>query len=371
MTPVSRRENRGRRLLAVVAMLLPVGGVLEACRRISCVVILGTVASFTPPTAVAAAESGNPADPVEIQSERFRVAVTPAKGGSILAMAVKKNGANGEWIDVTPDARLPETQMRAASWLMLPYSNRIRDGKFSFEGREYVLANAKNHAIHGDVRNRPWKVIEQAPNRLVLEFDSATVADFNWPWPILARVEIEADGDRLVQRLKLENRGDTTMPAGFGWHPYFRRWLSRDGEPVELQFRVTRVHPDGSANGLPTDKSDGLPDGPSVPLPPEFDFSTVRPLGDLRLDACFGGFDGRAEIGWPESGVRLFMECSPNVTHLVCFTPADRPLVAVEPVANATDGVNLLATGAEHSGVIPLPAGKTLEASFTIRAAVD
>jgi len=341
-------------------MLLPVGGVLEVCRGIACGVILGMITSCAPPAAVAAPDNPNPVDPVELHSDRFRVSVTPARGGSILAMAVKKNG---EWVNVTPDARLPETQMRAASWLMLPYSNRIRDGKFTFEGREHVLANAKNHAIHGDVRNRPWKVVDQTPNRLVLEFDSATVADFNWPWPILARVEIEVEGDRLVQRLKLENRGDTTMPAGFGWHPYFRRWISRDGEPVELKFHVTRLHPD--------DNADGLPDGPSVPLPAELDFSESRPLGDLRLDSCFGGFDGRAEIGWPESGVRLFMECSPNVTHLVCFAPADRPLVAVEPVANASDGVNLLATGAEHSGVIPLPAGQTLEASFTIRAAVD
>jgi len=357
-------RNQIRRLLAAV-MLLPVGGVLETCRGITCGVILGLTVLCTSPAAVAVAEE---ADPVEIQSDRFRVAVTPAKGGSILAMAVKRNG---EWIDVTPDARRPETQMRAASWLMLPYSNRIRDGKFTFEGREYTLANAKNHAIHGDVRNRLWKVVERTPQRLVLEFESATVADFNWPWPILARVEIEVEGDQLVQRLKLENRGDTTMPAGFGWHPYFRRWLSRDGEPVELQFRVTRIHPDGSADGLPSSNADGLPDGPSLPLPAELDFSKSRPLGDLRLDACFGGFDGRAEIGWPESGVRLLMECSPNVTHLVCFAPADRPLVAVEPVANATDGVNLLATGAEHSGVIPLPAGKALDASFTIRAVVD
>jgi len=353
-----------RRLLAAV-MLLPVGGVLETCRGITCGVILGWTVSCASPAAVAVAEE---ADPVELQSDRFRVAVTPARGGSILAMGVKRNG---EWIDVTPDARRPEAQMRASSWLMLPYSNRIRDGKFTFEGREYALANAKNHAIHGDVRNRPWKVVEQTPSRLLLEFDSATVTDFNWPWPILARVEIEVEGDRLVQRLKLENRGDTTMPAGFGWHPYFRRWLSRDGEPVELQFRVTRIHPDGSADGLPNANADGLPDGPSLPLPAELDFSKSRPLGDLRLDACFSGFDGRAEIGWPESGVRLLMECSPNVSHLVCFAPADRPLVAVEPVANATDGVNLLATGAEHSGVIPLAAGKSLDASFTIRAVVD
>ena len=87
MTPVSLGENRFRRLLAAV-MLLPVGGVLEACRGIAFCVILGTVALCMSPAAVAAADSEKPVDPVVVQSDRFRVAVTPARGGSILAMAV-------------------------------------------------------------------------------------------------------------------------------------------------------------------------------------------------------------------------------------------------------------------------------------------
>ncbi|MSR27889.1 MAG: hypothetical protein EXS06_12880 [Planctomycetaceae bacterium] len=66
----------------------------------------------------------------------------------------------------------------------------------------------------------------------------------------------------------------------------------------------------------------------------------------------------------------LTYACSPNVTHLVCFGPEDRPVLAIEPAANANDGVNRLAAGEVDSGVIPLAAGGVLEASFTISAQV-
>ena len=245
---------------------------------------------------------------------------------------------------------------------MLPYSNRIRDGRFVYDGRENQLTGAKNHAIHGDVRARPWTIVEQTPSSLVLSFDSAEFPDFNWPWPVRATVGIRLSGDQVEQTLRLENLGETTMPAGFGWHPYYRRWLTRDGEPVVLGFTAPRIHPDTDA--------DGLPDGPPEPVPADLDFSTPRELGSGRIDACFAGFNGRATIQWPESGVTLTYACSPNVTHLICFGPEDRPVLAIEPAANANDGVNRLAAGEADSGVIPLAAGGVLEASFTISATV-
>lgn len=292
--------------------------------------------------------------PIELHSERLVVVVSPARGGSLLAMRVKRGDA---WLDLMPDPG-----SRGASWLMLPYSNRVRDGHFVFEGCEHQLANAKNHAIHGDVRTRPWTIVEQTPSSLVLAFDSGDCPDFNWPWPIHATVGITLSGDRLEQTLRLENRGETTMPAGFGWHPYYRRWLTRDGEPVVLGFTAPRIHPDIDA--------DGLPDGSPEPVPADLDFSIPRELGSRRIDACFAGFGGHATIQWPESGVTLTYACSPNVTHLICFGPEDRPVLAVEPAANANDGVNRLAAGEADSGVIPLAAGESLEASFTVSAEV-
>jgi hypothetical protein len=45
-------------------------------------------------------------------------------------------------------------------------------------------------------------------------------------------------------------------------------------------------------------------------------------------------------------------------------------VLAIEPAANANDGVNRLAAGEADSGVIALAAGDALEASFTIVATV-
>ena len=312
------------------------------------VIVLGGVGAVTP--RVAAEEVA----PVELRSERFSVVVSPTRGGSLLAMRVKHGEA---WLDLMPDPG-----SRGSSWLMLPYSNRIRDGRFVYDGREHQLTGAKNHAIHGDVRARPWTIVAQTPSSLVLSFDSAEFPDFNWPWPVRATVGMTLSGDQVEQTLRLENLGETTMPAGFGWHPYYRRWLTRDGEPVVLGFTAPRIHPDTDA--------DGLPDGPPEPVPADLDFSTPRELGSRRIDACFAGFDGQATIQWPESGVTLTYACSPNVTHLVCFGPEDRPVLAIEPAANANDGVNRLAAGEVDSGVIPLAAGGVLEASFTISAQV-
>lgn len=301
---------------------------------------------------------GRAADPVDLAAGSLRVTVTPDRGGSLLAFGVRRDGG---WLELMPDGRAAGA--RPSSWLMLPYSNRIRDGRFTFRGESHQLRSAKNHAIHGDVRNRPWRVTEQEPARIVLTFESARFPDFDWPWPIRARAEIAIEGDTLVQRLVLENLGETPMPAGFGWHPYFRRFLSREGEPVELAFSASGRYPDA--------EPDGLPDGPAVPLPPELDFSTRRPLRPDGLDACFAGFGGTAELAWPESRVRLLFACTPNVTHLVCFAPADRPVIAVEPAANASDGVNLLAAGHEGTGVVELAPGESLDAGFTLRVSAE
>ncbi len=321
--------------------------------RLVCVGFLcvGLVAAHL--VAVGGVAAADGPETLELSSDCWRAVFQPGRGGSLLALAVRRGG---EWIDVVPDARRPENGMRPSSWLMLPYSNRIRDGRFSFGGRDHQLASAKNHAIHGDVRNRPWRVVEQGADRLVLALDSTDFADFNWPWPIRAEARIRVEGDSLVQSLVLENRGETPMPAGFGWHPYYRRWLTREGEPVLLGFAATAVHPDAN--------HDGLPDGPPVPVPAELDFTVPRALDGRGIDTCFAGFDGRAVIEWPESGVRLRYECSPNVSHLVCYAPVDRPVVAVEPAANANDGVNRLAVGEPDHGVIVIPAGGRVEASF-------
>lgn len=307
--------------------------------------------------APAAPFSVPPRDEVELTDGKLRLVVSPSDGAGLLAFKVRQGD---RWLDLYPDVRDGSLKMRYASWMMIPYSNRVENGKFRFEGKAYELRNGQNHSIHGDARSRPWKVAEKAASRVKLTLRSADFADFNWPWPIEVEAEISVGDGALTQRLRIRNAGASPMPAGFGWHPYYPRAMTKAGEPVLMRMKFANVYPD--ANG------DCIPDGPPQPLPPDLDYSAPRAIPtDRRYDTCLGGYDGKGAIEWPESGVRLEYDCSANVTHFVYYNPIEKPVFAAEPAANANNGVNLLARGESGHGVIVLPAGEALDAQFVTR----
>ncbi len=294
---------------------------------------------------------------VVLENERLRVAVDPANGARLLAFAVKRDG---RWLDVSPDGRAAGSTTKACSWMMIPYSNRIENGVFRFEGKEFQLKNGAAHAIHGDARNHPWKIAEQKSALLKCSLRSADFSDFNWPWPIDIGAEFSLEGNVFAQRLTIRNRGSTTMPAGFGWHPYYLRTLTQPDEPALLQMKFAGVYPDTNGNCIPS--------GPAAAPTADFDFSKPFAIPhDRKYDHCMSGYDGKGSIEWPRSGVKLEYDCSPNVTHLVFYNPPDKPFFAVEPAANANNGVNLLDRGDPTSGVIALPAGDELKANFSIK----
>lgn len=291
---------------------------------------------------------------ITLDNHILRLTVDPAQGMNVYAFAVYHRDA---WLPIMPTAGEGGVDLKESSFLMVPYSNRIENGRFSFGGQEIQLAYGERHAIHGDVRTRPWAVEVETDHRIRCRFDSRQHEQVNWPWPFSAEAEYQIDDLTLTSRLRLTNQGDTAMPAGFGWHPYYSRWLTREGEPVHLQFQVQGVYPDAHNNRIPS--------GPAQPPAPNQDFRTGKPLmPDNFLDICCYGYDGNGSIHWPESGVRVRYNCSAECTHLVLYNPA-KPYFAVEPVTNANNGVNLLAQGDPTSGVAVLQSGETLAAVFS------
>ncbi|NKB68839.1 MAG: hypothetical protein GKR89_17375 [Candidatus Latescibacteria bacterium] len=291
-----------------------------------------------------------------LQNDQLRLVASPAQGAGVLSFEVHKAG---NWLPVMPVATSPDCDLKWANFIMLPYSNRIDGGAFTFQGRSYQLEKAAVHAIHGDVRHRPWVVEEVSPQRLSCRFDSRQHEGVNWPWPFAAWAEYWLEGPVLSARLQLSNCGQSPMPAGGGWHPYFSFRLTRAGEPVHVQLGVEAAYPDG--------RGDRIPSGPAAPLSSEQDFRRSRALGPEQFfDTCFAGYDGGGHIAWPDSGVRLGLDCT-GCSHLILYNPGGKPYFAVEPVLNANDGVNLLARGEAGSGVQILEPGAWLEARFNLR----
>lgn len=303
---------------------------------------------------------------ITIGNDQIRATIDPARGAGMYALQIQQRGQR---LDLMPDCRaagsdLTKTDpgglpLTGCNWILAPYSNRIRDGRFTFNGTDYQLANEGKHAIHGDVRTRPWRIDDQSETHIACHLDSRDFPEFNWPWPIEMRVVYGVVNTVFSQRLWLWNRGESAMPAGLGFHPYYCRELTRPGEPVLLQMNYTGVYPDPDGTCLPA----GTPEAP----PDAINFSTEKPiLPDSFFDCCTQGYDGRGAIRWPESGVTVEYACSEIFGHLVLFNPVGKPYFAVEPVSNANDGFNLLERGDPTSGVRTVNPGEVLEGRFDL-----
>lgn len=297
---------------------------------------------------------------IPLANEHLQLTVDPNQGVNVLAGYVQRQGV---WLPFMPDVTASDTDLKASSFLLAPYSNRIENGQFAFQGKEYQLTNGARHASHGDVRGRPWQITQQSATAIRCTFDSRTFADVNWPWPFSATVAYVLKENILSSQLTVTNEGETPMPAGLGWHPYYNRTLTRQGEAVTLHFQAPLVYPDANDNRIPS--------GPVQPVAPDQDFHEERELTPANfIDACFYGYDGDGTIAWPESGVRLRYRASANCRHLILFNPA-KPYFAAEPVTNANNGVNLLAAGDPTSGISILQPNETLVATFDVSTEVE
>jgi aldose 1-epimerase len=292
---------------------------------------------------------------VQLENSDLRLVVDPQRGAGTLALHGR---IDDQWLPLMPDSRDDACDLACSNFLMVPYSNRIKDGAFAFNEQPYQLQNGAGHAIHGDVRQRPWTVVEQSDLALRCAFDSRSFEGINWPWSFSAEADFILNGPHLILRLSLLNSSGSPMPAGFGWHPYFSRALTSSGEPVHLHFALDGAYPDANDTRIPS--------GPLQPLAPHQDFSQARALdADNFLDTCYYGFNG-GSITWPDSGVRLRLNATESCKHLILYNPTGKTYFAVEPVTNANNGVNLLAQNDPTCGTIALQPGEALTAECTL-----
>lgn len=304
---------------------------------------------------------------IRIENEHLRLEVAPDSGASVVGLEARVGDL---WVPVlreTPPQAVEERDTSLmACFLLAPWSNRIADARFVFRGVNHQLRpnTPEGYAIHGDVRKRPWRTEAVSPAEASFIFDSRDFPDaraggtaaepVNFPFPFACRLVYALEDSTLVVSATLSSHAREPMPAGLGFHPYYRRTLLDDTEQVEIEARVARVY------------EELVPTRPAVPVPPELDFSRKRPLGDRDLDVCFAGWDGRATISWPRSGVRASVRCEPPLDHLILFAPPGKPFFALEPVSHSNNGFNLAALGDPDSGVRVLGPGDQLRAVFRL-----
>ena len=285
-------------------------------------------------------------------SSHLEVEISPAQGARLTRITYKSEKGP---IDITPN--------EPTGFHMVPYSNRIRNGRFRVNGVEYQLGNGEKHSNHGVTRNQPWFVADQDFRQVrceitsIPQFDSKTGIYANFPFAFRASVTYKVNDAQLEQELTVENTGSSPMPVGGGFHPYFRTSLGPT-ETIEIRAQVKGEYP--------TESDVPLPVGPLRPVSSERDFRRLKSL-PVGLDHCFGGWDGRLLMYWPVSKIAAWMEGSNTLKHLVLYSPEGKGFCAIEPVANMTNGINCLNDPRYDTGICKLEPGQGFSMGYSTK----
>ncbi len=299
--------------------------------------------------------------------------ILPSYGFNLFDLRLPAKGEIRRVIVANDDfAASPQKPARNGIPILFPFPGRIRDGRYSFEGKDYELfiEPDKVHAIHGFALSAPWDVVDvgatdhgaflegrfqiskNAPDQLA-----------SWPADAVLTVRYALAGHRLDMTTTVENPTDRNLPFGFGIHPYFR-----------LPFNAK--NPEQGRLILPASEQwvldASLPTGERTAVDHRVDFrggsSTVgRNLDDILTGLTFD--EGRCVCRLVDDDLQCetVLSFDLNFRELVVFVPPhDDTLVAVEPYTQTTDAFNLEARGID-TGLRVLRPGE----STTMRIAVE
>lgn len=293
-----------------------------------------------------AADAAAPVPPsgeqIEVAHGRQRLVVVTGGGG------IRSYRAGGR--DLLDGYAEDEPCAGARGQLLIPWPNRLRGGRYSFQGRERQVAlTDPEHggAIHGFTREHTWTVVERDRSSAVL--GHRLLAQSGYPHVLDVRVRYQLDGTGLTVQVDARNAGAGPAPYASGAHPYLR---AAEGLIDECELRIP------AQTRLLTDKA-RIPVGQESVAGTAYDFREPREIGGMKIDAAFSDLirdgDGRVRtvLRDPRSGVSLTAWMDAAHEFLMIFTGDTlahrrRQGLGVEPM---TSPPNSFATG-DHLTVL-------------------
>lgn len=244
--------------------------------------------------------------------------------------------------------------------LLLPWPNRIEDGRYRFDGRDHQLPlseAARGHASHGLVRWVSWTLSERAADAVTLGYRLMSQPGYPWTLDLTASYAVSADG--LDVTVTATNRADRAAPFAAGAHPYLVPGPGPlDGWRLDLRAAAALTVDDRL-----------IPTGSVAVAGTGGDFRDGREIGSAELDTAYGDLD-RDPDGWAEvrvscdeGAVALRMDRQHKWVQVYVGPPGRRDILAVEPM---TSPPNAFATGQD---LIVIEPGETVSVRWGIRAA--
>ena len=244
----------------------------------------------------------------------------------------------------------------ARCWIMAPFSNRIPDGIYNFNGNTYRLEALppNDKVIHGFISQIPFEINYVEINNRFIEVIFLTKIIRHgifkgYPFAMDISVKYKLQDSDLYVQIVADNVGDVPAPFATGWHPYFKTSengiehliLSADSESIILLDQEYIPLLDNMAFGNINDF-------------PQLDFRSSLPMQQrvingrvinnyfdkIKMDK-HGYFT--SSIYDPDNGLKISLSQKGGVTLLFTgdsLTERPRRSVALEPLQFITNAFN-------------------------------
>jgi aldose 1-epimerase len=277
----------------------------------------------------------------ELFNAQSKAQIIPSLGAMLQGFEVQAKGKSTAFVKGYASGKEAQQehlrQYRGAK--LSPSPNRTLQGRYRFWGNAYQMPlnfEYGPHQIHGFVAGEQFDVLEAGSDKrgayLSLQYCYGGNADgFPFPYRLHVTYVLDAQGG-LSCHTVATNLGNTMLPLGDGWHPYFQ--LEGKVNDWLLSFPAKSVlHTD--ALMIPTGHASAY-----------YEFARPKPIGHTHFDTCFlledapraqtllASADGRVRLQiWQEGGEGKYK-------YLQIFTPGERDCIAIEPMTCPPNALN-------------------------------
>jgi len=289
---------------------------------------------------------GEVAGTLTLEDNRTRVRLVPDLGGAIASMEAL---APGGPVQVLRPWNGTDNVFAVGCNLLVPFSNRISGGGFSYLGRFHSIEpnlDGEPLPIHGDGFQRSWSLATSGQTQARLELFKGVIGPFRYR----AALDVKLRNGALKLDLTITNEAERPLPMGGGFHPWFVRTAA-----TRLKFDAAQVWLEDERH-LPTT-------GVALSEKPEWNFRGGAPMPMGWINNAFTGWPGRARIEQQDLGIGVDLSASQNMPVAIVYSPdRDADFFCFEPVSHGVDAHN-------HNGMPGLrvlASGESLTLSMTI-----
>lgn len=241
-------------------------------------------------------------------------------GGSLQELILNNNHVIKDLVTLTYDKTY-------ASSILFPFANRIEDGIYKFDGKDYYLdinQVQENNALHGFIYNKTFELVEKKVTKeeasILLRYEEK---EYTQGFPYNYRIDLKYTLTKhsLDLSVSVKNTDINQFPFTLGWHPYFNS--------ANLYNSIVRFKSHKHVYFDERNITHGLRD---------FEINNEFKIKNKSLDDCFVLDSNKILFETPDYSFEL--TSSEKDCFLQLYTPPKSNTIAIEPTTGISNSFN-------------------------------